>query len=52
MLFSRLTVSTPNVLRRFNKINQGKAWDQQIKPFNFYLVGFQTIGENDKAVKP
>ncbi len=49
---SRLTVSTSNVLSRFKKVNQGKTWDQQIKPFNFFLVGFQTIEENDKAVKP
>ncbi len=49
---SKLTVSTSNVLSRFRKINQGKTWDQQIKPFNFYLVGFQSIEENDKAVKP
>ncbi|WP_321418435.1 DNA polymerase [uncultured Methanomethylovorans sp.] len=49
---SRLTVSTSNVLSRFKKVNQGKTWDQQIKPFNFFLVGFQSIEENDKAVKP
>jgi hypothetical protein len=49
---SRLTVSTPNVLKRFNKYNKGKTWEEQIKPFNFYLVGFQTIEENSKAVKP
>lgn len=49
---SRLTVSTSNVLSRFRKTNQGKTWDQQIKPFNFYLVGFQSMEENDKAVKP
>ena len=49
---SRLTVSTPNVLHRFDKINKGKSWSEQIKPFNFYHVGFQTIEENGKAVKP
>ena len=49
---SKLTVSTSNVLSRFKKVNQGKTWDQQIKPFNFFLVGFQSIEENDKAVKP
>ncbi|WP_406661511.1 DNA polymerase [Methanolobus sp. ZRKC3] len=49
---SRLTVSTPNVLHRFDKINKGKSWNEQIKPFNFFLVGFQTIEENGKAVKP
>ncbi|MHC1754516.1 MAG: DNA polymerase [Methanosarcina sp.] len=49
---SQLTVSTSNVLNRFNKMNEGKPWIDQIKPFNFFLVGFQVIEENDKAVKP
>ena len=40
------------VLHRFDKINKGKAWSEQIKPFNFYHVGFQTLEENGKAVKP
>ncbi|WP_445475689.1 hypothetical protein ACT9XH_02830 [Methanococcoides methylutens] len=49
---SRLTVSTPNVMHRFDKINKGKECYEQIKPFNFYLVGFQAIEEDGKAVKP
>ena len=49
---SRLTISTPNVLHRFNKINCEKSWNNQIKPFNFYLVGFQVVKENGKFVKP
>lgn len=49
---SRLTVSTPNVLKRFDKLNKGKSWEEQIKPYNFYNVGFQTIEENGKAIKP
>ncbi|WP_235283252.1 DNA polymerase [Methanosarcina sp. 2.H.A.1B.4] len=49
---SRLTVSTSNVLNRFKKLNNGKLWKEQIKPFNFFLVGFQAIEENDKAIKP
>ena len=49
---SRLTVSTANVLRRFKGINIGKEWKDQIKSFNFYLVGFQTVEEDGKAVKP
>lgn len=51
-IISRLTVSTSNVLNRFKKLNEGKTWKEQIKPFNFFLVGFQAIEENDKAVKP
>lgn len=49
---SRLTNSTPNVLHSFDKLNEGKPWKEQIKPYNFYHVGFQTIEENGKAVKP
>lgn len=49
---SRLTVITPHVLNRFKKLNEGKPWKEQIKPFNFLLTGFQTIEENNKAVKP
>ncbi|MCD4735722.1 MAG: hypothetical protein K8R53_06735, partial [Bacteroidales bacterium] len=49
---SRLTVSTANVLKRFKKFNAGKEWKDQIKPFNFYLVGFQALEENGKVVKP
>ena len=49
---SRLTVSTSNVLNRFKTINQGKAWNEQIKLFNFFNVGFQTIEEDGNVVKP
>jgi len=40
------------VLARFKILNENKTWDQQIKPFNFYNLGFQTIKENGKFVKP
>ncbi|MDQ1251742.1 MAG: hypothetical protein QG646_853 [Euryarchaeota archaeon] len=49
---SRLTITTPNVLNRFKKLNDGNPWKEQIKPFNFFLVGFQTIEEKGDAVKP
>jgi DNA polymerase elongation subunit (family B) len=49
---SQLTVSTSNVLNRFKRLNEGKPWKEQIKPFSFFLVGFQAIKENSKAVKP
>lgn len=39
-------------MNRFKKLNEGRSWREQIKPFNFFLVGFQAIEENDKAVKP
>lgn len=49
---SQLTVSTSLILNRFKKLNKGKPWKEQIKPFNFFLVGFQSIKENGRAVKP
>jgi len=49
---SRLIVSTSNVLNRFKAINHGKAWSEQIKPFNFFNLGFQTIEEDGNSVKP
>ena len=49
---SQLVVATSNLLNRFKKLNKGKDWKEQIKPFNFFLVAFQAIIENGKAVKP
>jgi hypothetical protein len=39
-------------LSKKEKLNDGKNWKEQIKPFNFFLVGLQVIEENDQAVKP
>ena len=36
---SQITISKPSILNRFNKMNSGKPFDKQIKPFNFILVG-------------
>ncbi|MHB8487393.1 MAG: hypothetical protein ACYDCM_16895 [Candidatus Acidiferrales bacterium] len=33
----RITVSSPAVWRPFSKFNEGKAYEDQIKPFNFLL---------------
>jgi hypothetical protein len=33
----RITVSSPNVLKPLEKLNAGKAFAQQIKPFNFII---------------
>ncbi len=49
---ARLTVSTSNVLNRFKFLNKDKGWLQQIKPFNFFLVGFQVVNNGKKPVKP
>src|SRR6202011_2937488 len=34
----RLTTSSPAVIRPLAKLNDGKAYPQQIKPFNFLLT--------------
>jgi hypothetical protein len=49
---SKIAVSTPNVWNRFKKLNNGKPWKEQIKPFNFCLVGFQAVEENGRVIKP
>ncbi|MGB3306362.1 MAG: hypothetical protein WBA63_09285 [Thermomicrobiales bacterium] len=36
---SRLTVSSPELLKPFAGLNAGKAYPDQVKPFNFLLVG-------------
>lgn len=45
---SKLSVSSKDIMRRFKSFNKGRAYDKQIKPFNFFLIG---IG-NDKDIKP
>jgi hypothetical protein len=35
---SRTTVSSPVVMRAFSKLNEGKRYPDQIKPFNFLLT--------------
>ena len=49
---TRLTVSTSHVWARFSKINKGKPWHETVKPFNFAIIGFQTVKERGKAIKP
>ncbi len=36
---SQITITKPSILNRFRKMNEGKPFDKQIKPFNFLLVG-------------
>jgi len=36
---SKLAVSTPILYKRFNSFNKNKPLNEQIKPFNFFLVG-------------
>ncbi|MEM2160843.1 MAG: hypothetical protein QXN55_07820, partial [Candidatus Nitrosotenuis sp.] len=50
----KLAISTPFVWKRFDIFNKGKSYQNQIKPSNFALIGFenQTNGEIGKPVKP
>ncbi|WP_319507623.1 DNA polymerase [uncultured Methanolobus sp.] len=52
-VISKLAVSTGTILRRFERMNEGKPFDKQIKPFNFmYVGGGATINEEGEKVKP
>jgi hypothetical protein len=50
---AKMTISTAYLWDRFETLNKGKKdWNQQIKPFNFFLVGFQMVRNKKKTVKP
>ena len=51
---AQLTISSYDILKRFNKINKGKPLSQQIKPFNFITVGTatQTDAEAGEPIIP
>lgn len=45
---SQFTVSTANLMHRFKLLNKGKGYNDGIKPFSFFLIGFG----NYEGVKP
>ncbi len=50
---AELTLTTPNVLRRVKAINQDRGNSQQIKPYNFVLVGSPAMtGRNGDPIIP
>jgi hypothetical protein len=51
---SKIDISTSNVLRRFEKYNKEKDWNNQIKPCNFFLTGFHIYKDKKtgKIIKP
>ncbi len=49
---SKLSVSTANIMPRFWSLNKGRDYKEQIKPFNFFLVGFHTMKAKKKIIKP
>ena len=48
---AKMTISTSHILDRFKLLNEGREWFEQIKPFNFVLVGFQVRRDGKKPVK-
>lgn len=49
---TKLTISTYHVYHRFRSLNADKKWENQVKPFNFYNLGFQMREENGQMIKP
>ncbi len=45
---AKVAIRTPSTFSRFEKYNEGKEWERQIKPFNFFNQGNRT----DKDVSP
>ena len=45
---AKVAIRTPSTLNRFRKFNEGKEWNEQIKPFNFFNQG----NRKDKDVFP
>ncbi|CAJ35529.1 DNA-directed DNA polymerase B [Methanocella arvoryzae MRE50] len=52
--FSKLAITTYDIWARVNKRNQGKPLKEQIKPFNFILVGtsYRTDPETKQPIIP
>lgn len=49
---SQLTISTYDIWKRTKNINNGKTYNEQIKPFGFVSVGFATQSKDGKIIKP
>lgn len=51
---AKLAISTPQIMKRFDRLNKGKPYGRQIKPFNFCIVGIgnDVDGQTGKPVKP
>jgi hypothetical protein len=49
---SKLAISTPTLLRRVKAINKDMPYEQQIKPFNFVLVGSPTMTIRNRPIIP
>jgi hypothetical protein len=45
---AKVAIRTPTIFNRFRKFNEGKEWEKQIKPFNFFNQG----NRKDKDIFP
>jgi hypothetical protein len=51
---AKLAISTPQIMKRFERLNKGKPYDRQIKPFNFCIIGIgnDKDGNTGKPIRP
>ncbi|MFH1591452.1 MAG: hypothetical protein ABIC95_06005 [archaeon] len=49
---SKLSITSMNVLDRFSKMNEGRPFCKQVKPFNFFIVGQPSSLKDGRMVKP
>lgn len=51
---SQLTITKPDILERFKKLNEQKPYHKQIKPFNFITIGtaHKTNTDNNEPIIP
>jgi hypothetical protein len=49
---AELSITTSNLLRRVKRINENRPFDQQIRPYNFVLVGSPTWTSKNQPVIP
>ena len=48
---SKLTISTPTIMKKFEILNKNKPINKKIKPFNFVLIGIGNKKKRD-VIKP
>ncbi len=48
---SKLTISTPTIMKKFEILNKNKSINKKIKPFNFVLIGIGNKKKRD-VIKP
>lgn len=44
---TKLAISTPHIMKRFECLNKNKCYDRQIKPFNFCIAGIGNVADHE-----